>query len=195
MGLEELRIIAEIIGGLESTGITGLLVYLGAQVFNWLLLFGLLSAIVWCVFKLINRGIDASTDTERCRQLASIVGNEYHGSPTRSEWQSVVDALTELHETKGKLSEQRHSLKDYMGRLGSLSEDYEALWDEHGKLKEQLENSQKHCITLEQEITAIRRANDPSINSDFDRPQEEPNERREEQQDTGVHAEREPNDT
>jgi len=173
MGLEELRIIAEIIGGLESTGITGLLVYLGAQVFNWLLLFGLLSAIVWCVFKLINRGIDASTDTERCRQLASIVGQEYHGSPTRSEWQGVVDALTELHETKGKLSEQRHSLKDYMGRLGSLSKDYETVWADNEKLKEQLENAQKHCIRLEEEAIFKARESDPGINSDWDRKPEE----------------------
>ena len=195
MGIEELRIIAEIMGGLESTGITGFLAFLGVQILEVLLWAGIILVVIWCGYKLVNRALDSTRDSERCRQLARILGNEYYGNPSGAEWQRVVDTMTELYEIKGKLSEQRHSLKDYMGRLGSLSKDYETLWDEHEKTKEKLEIAQKHCITLEQEITAIRRANDPSINSDFDRPQEEPNERREEQQDTGVHAEREPNDT
>ena len=172
MGIEELQIIAEIIGGLEQTGITGLLVYLGYGVLEMLLTAGVILIVIWCAYKILNRLLSSGEDQKRLHAIAGLLGEKTYGTFMHDEYTTTCRAIQRNLKHEGRLEENNKRLKDYMERLGSLTKDYEALWDEHELAKE----------TMARQTKMIRQL-DESINTKYDK--EEPSER-EDQQDTGA---------
>ena len=163
MGIEELQIIAEIIGGLEQTGITGLLVYLGYGVLEMLLTAAVVLIVVWCAYKIINRLVVSSTDNQRLLEISGLLDLDFHGDLTITEWKSIKRRIKERNEMRlkaeAKYQESKERIKDYQGRLGQLTADYEALWQEHELAK----------ATMDRQTSMIRQL-DESINSAYDKP-------------------------
>jgi hypothetical protein len=164
MGIEELKIIADIMGGLESTGLTGFLWFMGYKVASMLLLFVLLAGIAYGVYVLINKAINTSRGEERLRAIGASVDATFFGDCNHDDYENILAAIARNHEYKGESRAQKERVRDYQSRLGQLSEDYEALWQEHELAKE----------TMARQTKMIRKL-DESINDKFDK--EENNEK------------------
>jgi len=144
------------------------LVYLGYGVLEMLLTAAVVLIVVWCAYKIINRLVVSSTDNQRLLEISGLLDLDFHGDLTNTEWKSIKRRIKERNEMRlkaeAKYEENNKRIKDYMERLGSLTKDYEALWDEHELAKE----------TMARQTKMIRQL-DESINTKYDK--EEPSER------------------
>ena len=152
----ELQILAEIMGGLESTGITGLLWYLGYGMLKYLIGAAIVIVFLWLLFKFFSQVVSNQRDTHRTLAIASAVGIETTLYLNSSEYKRVMDAIEDLKAYRSRYEEQKARITDYQGRLGVLGEQYETLYSQHEEAKKQRDLYQE--ALLKAECEAIKAA-------------------------------------
>lgn len=151
----ELEILAEIMGGLESTGITGLLWYLGYAMLKYVISTVVMLVVIYVCYKVAMRFLASQRDTKRLVDVGSLFGFDWGPYLTDREYARLTEEISTHFEHLGKYKEKAENRAE---RLGNLSVEYEQLYDK-------LLASEEENKRLKAEI----RQWDPSINSDYDK--------------------------
>lgn len=105
MGIEELKLIADILGGLESAGLSGFIWFLGAKVLTSVISYGVLVLIVLLCYKVVTRYVSFNINDQRLCAIGDLVGADVTSLVTGTEVQRIHRAIHKLKEERIKHEE------------------------------------------------------------------------------------------